>query len=189
MQRRKWIPNNKSDCTVEKHSLSFTCFQSRELTRWRKMSNRGRRTDLEERRKRRKRAEMIEKIPVLTVSGASRNRNLIRSRRRSVISPLRCFLICRLKQDLEERARSSGPDSGQELRVETLYVDTTRNVGVVLGTDFILQGRLILTFSLRREWPGQGYKETGNREEGEGFPPPVWPLKCLLSRWRAVGRV
>ena len=61
------------------------------------------------------------------------------------------FPHCRLKQDLEERARSSGPDSGQELRVETLYVDTTRNVGVVLGTDFILQGRLILTFSLRRE--------------------------------------
>ena len=57
------------------------------------------------------------------------------------------FPHCRLKQDLEERARSSGPDSGQELRVETLYVDTTRNVGVVLGTDFILQGRLILTFS------------------------------------------
>ena len=58
-----------------------------------KMSSRGRRPDLEERRKRRKRAEIIEKIPVLTVSGASRNRNLIRSRRRSVISPLRCFLI------------------------------------------------------------------------------------------------
>ena len=59
-----------------------------------KMSNRAvRPADLEERRKRRKRAEIIEKIPVLTVSGASRNRNLIRLRRRSVISPRRCFLI------------------------------------------------------------------------------------------------
>ena len=44
-----------------------------------KMSNRALRpADLEERRKRRKRAEMIEKIPVLAVSGASRNRNLMK---------------------------------------------------------------------------------------------------------------
>ena len=41
-----------------------------------KMSNRA--ADMVERRKRRKRAEMIEKIPVLAVSGASRNRNLMK---------------------------------------------------------------------------------------------------------------
>ena len=48
-------------------------------------------------------------------SGARRNKDLIK-----------------LKQDLEERARyvQKGPDS----KVETMYVDTTRNVGVVLGT-------------------------------------------------------
>ena len=50
-----------------------------------KMSNRALRpADLEERRKRRKRAEMIEKIPVLFASGASRNRNLIKLRRTKV---------------------------------------------------------------------------------------------------------
>ena len=41
--------------------------------------------------------------------------------------------ISRLKQDLVERARNSRPASGQDLKVETLYVDSTRNVGVALG--------------------------------------------------------
>ena len=41
--------------------------------------------------------------------------------------------ISRLKQDLEERARNSGLGPGGDQKVETLYVDTTRNVGVVLG--------------------------------------------------------
>ena len=45
--------------------------------RMRKSSSASRRA-LEEKRKRRKRSEMIEKIPVLTVSGANRNRNLIK---------------------------------------------------------------------------------------------------------------
>ena len=51
------------------------------MRRW-SSSRRGLRAgDLEENgggRRRRKRSEMIEKIPVLTVSGAGRNRNLIK---------------------------------------------------------------------------------------------------------------
>ena len=51
-----------------------------------KMSNRAvRPADLEERRKRRKRAEMIEKIPVLAGSGASKNRNLMKLRGGSLL--------------------------------------------------------------------------------------------------------
>ena len=42
----------------------------------------------------------------------------------------------KLKQDLEERARmvATGKIGGDNnSKVETMYVDTTRNVGVVLG--------------------------------------------------------
>ena len=46
--------------------------------RMRKSSSASRRALEEKRKKRRKRSEMIEKIPVLTVSGANRNRNLIK---------------------------------------------------------------------------------------------------------------
>ena len=87
--------------------------------------------------KRRKRSEMIEKIPVLTVSGATRNRNLIKLLHQAealIFPPRLTSPISRLKLDLEERARNSGLRSGRDLKVETLYVDTTRNVGVVLGS-------------------------------------------------------
>ena len=55
------------------------------------------------------------KIPVFEMVGAKRNRNLQR-----------------LKQDLLERGRGGGVNN-DEPKLETLYVDTTRNVGVVLG--------------------------------------------------------
>ena len=61
-----------------------------------------------------KRSSMVDKIPVMAIAGARRNKNLVR-----------------LKQDLEERARANAEDT--EPRIETLYVDTTRNVGVLLG--------------------------------------------------------
>ena len=43
--------------------------------------------------------------------------------------------LCRLKADLEERARTrlDKARSRSSPRVEVLYVDTTRNVGVALG--------------------------------------------------------
>ena len=45
--------------------------------------------------------------------------------------------LCRLKADLEERARARSdlkkPWRGPRPRVEVLYVDATRSVGVVLG--------------------------------------------------------
>ena len=64
--------------------------------------------------KRKKRSSLIDKIPVMGISGARRNKNLVK-----------------LKQDLEERARASAQDA--EPKVETFYIDKTRNVGVVLG--------------------------------------------------------
>ena len=88
----------------------------------------------EEARKRKARNEMIEKIPMMAfagknyekqngtfvqtwiISGARRNKDLIK-----------------LKQDLEERARYVG--KAVDNKIETMYVDTTRNVGVVLGKD------------------------------------------------------
>ena len=43
--------------------------------------------------------------------------------------------LCRLKADLEERARArlDQKKSRSGVKVEVLYVDTTRNVGVALG--------------------------------------------------------
>ena len=41
--------------------------------------------------------------------------------------------MIKLKQDLEERARYVG--KAVDNKIETMYVDTTRNVGVVLGKD------------------------------------------------------
>lgn len=45
--------------------------------------------------------------------------------------------LCRLKADLEERARArldlQKPRRGPRPRVDVLYVDANRNVGVVLG--------------------------------------------------------
>ena len=40
--------------------------------------------------------------------------------------------LVKLKQDLEERARLLGKGIN-EVKAETMYVDATRNVGVVLG--------------------------------------------------------
>ena len=56
-----------------------------------------------------------DKIPVFGIAGAKRNRNLLK-----------------LKQDLEERGRSNETTNG-EPKIECMYVDSTRNVGVVLG--------------------------------------------------------
>ena len=39
--------------------------------------------------------------------------------------------LVKLKQDLEERARLL--NKGNEVKTEMMYVDATRNVGVVLG--------------------------------------------------------
>ena len=58
---------------------------------------------------------MIERIPAMTLAGSRRNKDMVR-----------------LKQDLEERARISMMKEA-EGKSETMYVDVTRNVGVVLG--------------------------------------------------------
>ena len=58
---------------------------------------------------------VTDKIPAFALSGAKRNKNFIK-----------------LQQDLVERTRNE--KNNKESRVaETLYVDATRNVGVVLG--------------------------------------------------------
>ena len=75
--------------------------------------------DSDEASKRKKRSHMIDKIPVMSIAGARRNKNLVK-----------------LKQDLEERARAAGTESGPT--VETFYVDKTRNVGVVLGIILVI---------------------------------------------------
>ena len=67
---------------------------------------------------------MVDKIPVMAIAGARRNKNLIK-----------------LMQDLEERARASAQD--MEPRIETLYVDTTRNVGVVLGKALYINENIV----------------------------------------------
>ena len=69
--------------------------------------------------KKKKRSSLIDKIPVMGISGARRNKNLVK-----------------LKQDLEERARAAAQDA--EPKMETFYIDKTRNVGVVLGTTFFI---------------------------------------------------
>ena len=66
-------------------------------------------------KKKGRRSSMIDKIPVMGIAGARRNKNLVK-----------------LKQDLEERARAAAAsESGPT--IETMYIDKTRNVGVVLG--------------------------------------------------------
>ena len=60
---------------------------------------------------------MIERIPAMTMAGSRRNKDMVR-----------------LKQDLEERARiNMMKETEAEGKAETMYVDVTRNVGVVLG--------------------------------------------------------
>ena len=58
---------------------------------------------------------IADKIPAFGVAGAKRNRNLLK-----------------IQQDLVERTRNNEKTSDGP-RMETLYVDSTRNVGVVLG--------------------------------------------------------
>ena len=63
--------------------------------------------------------KVTDKIPVFGIAGAKRNKNLLK-----------------LRQDIEERGRSNDQNAlGGGPKVETLYVDTTRNVGVVLGNN------------------------------------------------------
>ena len=88
-----------------------------------------------ESKKKKKRSSMVDKIPVMAIAGARRNKNLVK-----------------LKQDLEERARASAQDN--EPKVEVLYVDTTRNVGVVLGRGVYTIDYMMI-FILRRK----GYKK------------------------------
>ena len=65
---------------------------------------------------RRRKRELVERIPALAGAGARRqNRDMLR-----------------LKRDLEERLRLSTVRE-TEARPEIMYVDMTRNVGVVLG--------------------------------------------------------
>ena len=64
---------------------------------------------------RKQKMNIAEKIPAFGVSGAKRNRNLLK-----------------IQQDLVERTRNN-EKTNDGPRVETLYVDSTRNVGVVLG--------------------------------------------------------
>ena len=62
--------------------------------------------------------EMIEKIPVLALTNKG-NKDLVK-----------------LRKDLEERARLAGKNSDgstKEGKTETMFVDKTRNVGVVIG--------------------------------------------------------
>ena len=62
--------------------------------------------------------KLTERIPVFDSAGVKRNKNLQQ-----------------LKQALLERDRGNSNDNGP--KTETLYVDTTRNVGVVLGENFL----------------------------------------------------
>ena len=78
-------------------------------------------------KKQKKRSSMVDKIPVMAIAGARRNKNLIK-----------------LKQDLEERARASAQDT--EPKIEVLYVDTTRNVGVVLGRVLFIIDNMIMFY-------------------------------------------
>ena len=91
-------------------------------------------------KKRKKRSSMVDKIPVMAIAGARRNKNLIK-----------------LKQDLEERARASAQDT--EPKIEVLYVDTTRNVGVVLGKVLYIIDNMI-GFIFRRKGHNKGYKKS-----------------------------
>ena len=69
-----------------------------------------------------------DKIPVFGIAGAKRNKNLLK-----------------LKQDLEERGRSN-EGASEEPKVEMMYVDATRNVGVVLGKRYMVHFGFDLLF-------------------------------------------
>ena len=69
--------------------------------------------DSEDAHKKKIRSELIEKIPIMAQAGNRRNKNLVK-----------------LKQDLEERARLFNKG---KVKSEVMYVDATRNVGVVFG--------------------------------------------------------
>ena len=58
---------------------------------------------------------VVDKIPAFGIVGAKRNRNLIK-----------------IQQDLVERTRNNEKMKAGPV-VEVLYIDPTRNVGVVLG--------------------------------------------------------
>ena len=58
---------------------------------------------------------IADKIPAFASAGAKRNKNMIK-----------------IQQDLVERTRNNDKQK-TDAKMETLYVDTTRNVGVVLG--------------------------------------------------------
>ena len=88
---------------------------------------------------------MIERIPAMTMAGSRRNKDMVR-----------------LKQDLEERARiNMMKETEAEGKAETMYVDVTRNVGVVLGE---LKRNEINSIAnkIRREGPGEGHQEAGD---------------------------
>ena len=78
----------------------------------RRMSTR-KQSDVDRRMSSRNKA--TDKIPVFGIAGAKRNKNLEK-----------------MKQDIEERARSNVKTKAEPL-MECMYVDATRNTGVVLG--------------------------------------------------------
>ena len=97
---------------------------------------------------RKRKREMIERIPAMTMAGSRRNKDMVR-----------------LKQDLEERARINMMKEA-EGKSETMYVDVTRNVGVVLGEiKRNLQCIAINCIHCRREGFGERHKEAGNGRE------------------------
>lgn len=83
---------------------------------------------------RKRKREMIERIPAMTMAGSRRNKDMVR-----------------LKQDLEERARINMMKEA-EGKAETMYVDVTRNVGVVLGEIKGILPRTLLHYKERRTW-------------------------------------
>ena len=62
------------------------------------------------------RVNVTDKIPAFSIAGAKRNKNMVK-----------------IQQDLVERSRSNEKNGKEGTKMETLYVDSTRNVGVVLG--------------------------------------------------------
>ena len=85
---------------------------------------------------RKRNREMIERIPAMAMAGSRRNKDMVR-----------------LKQDLEERARINMMKEAEgKAETSTMYVDVTRNVGVVLGE---IKGILLCTllhYQERRTW-------------------------------------
>ena len=92
---------------------------------------------------RRRKREMIERIPAMTMAGSRRNKDMVR-----------------LKQDLEERARINMMKE-TDGKAETMYVDVTRNVGVVLG-EWNSNEINSIALEIRREGFGQRHQEAGH---------------------------